>query len=158
LWNPGSQQRIKRNEEPGRREPTTDAVEVLSKVLLRPKSPVQTLTFQRALAGVERFNQTLRRRLIGDKNPNAEHLATYTARATARERNTIAEGLLSGQMVHVTATNALELGIDIGDLNACLMIGYPGTVSSIWQQAGRVGRKGPAVVVLFLRDDPLEQW
>lgn len=158
LWNPGLQKRKKAAEEGVRREPTTDAIELLSKVLLRNSNPVQTITFVRALAMTERFNTTLRKRLREEKNDSAEKTRTYKSTILMERRNEIAEGLISGQVVHVTSTNALELGIDIGDLNACLLIGYPGTVSSLLQQVGRVGRKGPSLAVLLLRDEPLEQW
>jgi DEAD/DEAH box helicase domain-containing protein len=158
LWNPGLQKRKKAAEEGARREPTTDAIELVSKVLLQKPNPVQTITFVRALAGVERFNNTLRTRLRAENNDCAEKTKTYKSTILMARRNEIAEGLISGQVVHVTSTNALELGIDIGDLNACLLIGYPGTVSSLLQQIGRVGRKGPSLAVLLLKDEPLEQW
>ncbi len=101
---------------------------------------------------------TLRRRLESDRNPCATKTSTYSGRQDDAERSKISEGLANGQVTHVTSTNALELGIDIGDLNACLLVGYPGTVSSFLQQSGRVGRKGPGAVVMLLHDDPLEQW
>jgi len=59
----------------------------------------------------------------------------------------------------VTATSALELGIDIGDLDASLLVGYPGTIASLWQQAGRAGRgTRRALTVLIALDDPLDQY
>jgi DEAD/DEAH box helicase domain-containing protein len=64
----------------------------------------------------------------------------------------------SGEIVHVTATRALELGIDIGDLSCCIMLGYPGSVASTLQEAGRVGRTGDSLVVLMLRADHYEQY
>jgi DEAD/DEAH box helicase domain-containing protein len=130
----------------------------LREVLLKPDKPVQAITFIRSLAGVERFNRTLQHRLQAEKNPSSQKTRTYKSTLIMKDRNEISEGLISGQVVHVTATNALELGIDIGDLNACILIGYPGTVSSTIQQSGRVGRKGDSVVILLVRDDPLEQW
>ncbi len=156
LWNPGLQKKSAKEGE--RREPTTDAIELLSKVLLKQPEPIQSITFMRTLAGVERFNRTLRDRLHGLENSCADKTCTYKSTLLLEERNEVSEGLQSGQVVHVTSTNALELGIDIGDLRACLMIGYPGTVSSFLQQSGRVGRKAPSLVLLLLRDDPLEQW
>ena len=154
LWNPAMSEK-KVGE---RREPTSDAIEILREVLLRPPDPIQTITFIRSLAGVERFNDTLRNNLAAVKNPYADKTRTYKSQLTLKNRNAVSQELASGQIVHVTATNALELGIDIGDMNCCLMVGYPGTVSSTLQQSGRVGRKGDSVVVMLLRDEPLEQW
>ena len=154
LWNPGMSDK-KTGE---RREPTSDAIEILRKVLLTPPKPVQTMTFIRSLARVERFNLTLRNNLSSAKNPFSDKTRTYKSTLTLQARNEVSDGLLSGQIVHVTCTNALELGIDIGDMNCCLMIGYPGTVSSTLQQSGRVGRKGNSIAILLLRDEPLEQW
>jgi DEAD/DEAH box helicase domain-containing protein len=154
LWNPGMGEK----KDSGRREPTSDAIDILREVLLKPPQPIQTITFIRSLAGVERFNDTLRNNLAAARSPFTDKTRTYKSQLTLQSRNSVSEGLASGQIVHVAATNALELGIDIGDMNCCLMIGYPGTVSSTLQQSGRVGRKGDSVVILLLRDEPLEQW
>lgn len=158
LWNPGLQKRTKNKEVGERREPTTDAIEVVAGAFLGQKPPVQTISFIRSLAGVQKFDMTLRKRLESERNPCASKTSTYSGRQGDEERAKISSGLANGQIAHVTSTNALELGIDIGDLNACTMVGYPGTVSSFLQESGRVGRKGPGVVVLLLHDDPLEQW
>ncbi len=154
LWNPGFQEKS----ETERREPSTDAVEVLSKAILKPKAPVQTITFIQSLGGVERFNKVLSGALKRNRNPHAEHTATYTSRAIHENRVEIQSKLFSREIMHVTATRALELGIDIGDLNCCFMLGYPGSVASTLQEAGRVGRGADSLVVLMLRNDPYEQF
>ena len=76
-----------------------------------------------------------------------------------RERRAIEQGLREGSILGVVSTNALELGIDIGSLDACVLAGYPGTVASTRQQAGRAGRRqGASVGVLVLRSHPLDQY
>ncbi len=76
-----------------------------------------------------------------------------------RERRMIEKGLREGDILGVVSTNALELGIDIGQLEICLLTGYPGTISSTWQQAGRAGRRaGVSAVVLIASSSPLDQY
>ena len=76
-----------------------------------------------------------------------------------RERREIERGLRDGSVKVVVATNALELGIDIGDMDAAVMAGYPGTIASTWQQAGRAGRScSPSVAFLVASSSPLDQY
>lgn len=75
------------------------------------------------------------------------------------ERRAIEAALRDGSLRGVVATNALELGIDIGSLDACFLIGYPGTIASTWQQAGRAGRRSDqAIAILVASSDPLDQF
>lgn len=75
------------------------------------------------------------------------------------ERREIEKGLRDGSLRGVVATNALELGIDIGALDACVMLGYPGSIASFWQQAGRAGRRQSAsIAVMVATPDPLDQY
>lgn len=75
------------------------------------------------------------------------------------ERRDIERGLRSGEVDMVVSTNALELGIDIGSLTACVLCGYPGTIASTWQQAGRAGRrKGTALTILVASSAALDQY
>ena len=75
------------------------------------------------------------------------------------ERREIERGLRERKVLGVVATNALELGIDIGHLDACVMTGYPGTIASTWQQAGRAGRRAEtSVAVLVAGASPLDQY
>lgn len=74
-------------------------------------------------------------------------------------RREIEAGLRDGAVKVVVATNALELGIDVGRLDVCVLVGYPGSSASFWQRAGRVGRRGgSSLVVLIARSDPVDQY
>jgi DEAD/DEAH box helicase domain-containing protein len=75
------------------------------------------------------------------------------------ERREIERGLRDGTVRTVVSTNALELGIDIGGLDACVIVGYPGTIASTWQQAGRAGRRsGTSLAVIVASSAPLDQY
>ncbi len=86
-------------------------------------------------------------------------IAGYRAGYLPSERRAIERGLREGDVLAVAATNALELGIDIGRLQAALLVGYPGTVASTWQQAGRAGRtQDLSAAFLVATSDPLDQY
>ncbi len=86
-------------------------------------------------------------------------LAAYRAGFTADERRAIERGLFSEQLAGVVTTSALELGIDVGGLDACLLVGYPGSITSTWQRGGRVGRgRREALIILLALPDALDQY
>lgn len=88
-----------------------------------------------------------------------ERIAGYRAGYLPSERRTIERGLRDGKILAVASTNALELGIDIGRLRAALLVGYPGTIASTWQQAGRAGRtQDLSVALMVATSDPLDQY
>jgi DEAD/DEAH box helicase domain-containing protein len=153
LWNPALLK-----DELTRREPTTDAIDVLTKVVLTKNDPLRTLTFIQSLNGVQHFDQLLRRAFTRTGSTYKDRVATFSSRSKPEDRIEIQNKMISGEIVHVSATSALELGIDIGDLSCCMMLGYPGTISSTLQEAGRVGRKGESLVIIMLRNDPFEQY
>lgn len=83
----------------------------------------------------------------------------YRAGYTPKERRAIEAGISNGSVRGLATTNAMELGVDIGGLDAVYMNGYPGTVSSFWQQAGRAGRSGSnGIVILVAQEDPMESF
>ena len=89
----------------------------------------------------------------------AERIMSYRGGYTPEQRRRIEKGLFDGHLLGVTATNALELGVDIGDLEACVLTGYPGTIASTWQQAGRAGRgRTSSLAILVALDNPLDQY
>ncbi len=119
---------------------------------------LKTIVFTPSRLSTEILVNYLRKSLesVG-KDP--ETVASYRGGYLPRERREIEKSLREGSLSGVVATNALELGIDIGSLDACVLAGYPGSISSTWQRAGRVGRKlRPSVAVLVARNHPLDQF
>jgi DEAD/DEAH box helicase domain-containing protein len=88
----------------------------------------------------------------------AERLAPYRAGYTPAQRREIERRLMAGELLGVSATDALELGIDIGELDCAISVGFPGTVSSLRQQWGRAGRRGRGLAVLIASEDALDQF
>ena len=116
---------------------------------------VRTICFCRARQQVERLY-----RAVTDKHPSLKHtVKPYRGGLLPNERRALERDLFEGRITTIITTNALELGIDIGDLDLCLLSGHPGTVASFWQQAGRVGRKGDRAMVVFsANDSPIDQY
>ena len=95
-----------------------------------------------------------------DRTPGArERIRGYRGGYLPQRRREIERGLREGSVRAVVSTNALELGIDIGALDVCVMAGYPGTIAATWQRAGRAGRRsGPSAAVLVASSAPLDQF
>lgn len=93
------------------------------------------------------------------KSGFGEKISAYRAGFLPEERRDIEAKLSSGDLLAVVSTSALELGIDIGALDLCILVGYPGTIMATWQRAGRVGRKGrDSSVILIGHEDALDQY
>jgi DEAD/DEAH box helicase domain-containing protein len=118
-----------------------------------------TLAFTRSRRGAEVVAQHARARLEQMEPGLGSRVAAYRAGYLASERRALELELSSGRLLGVAATNALELGIDVGGLDAVVLNGFPGTLASMWQQAGRAGRTDRrAAAVLVAGDDQLDQW
>jgi len=88
-----------------------------------------------------------------------DKICGYRSGYLPRERRAIERGVKNGDILGVVSTNALELGIDIGGLDVSIMAGYPGSIASAWQQAGRAGRKGTDSLVIFIgSNSPIDQY
>jgi DEAD/DEAH box helicase domain-containing protein len=122
------------------------------------EADIQSIVFARARLSVEVLLQYMRRGAT-DAHRSPAVVRGYRGGYLASERRDIELGLRQGAVRQVIATNALELGIDIGQLEACLMVGYPGSVASSWQQAGRAGRQANhSAAVLIAGQGPLDQY
>jgi DEAD/DEAH box helicase domain-containing protein len=119
---------------------------------------VQTVVFARARQTVELLLTYLRDDVVFE-GADPERVAGYRGGYLPLERRSIEQGLRSGEVLGVVATNALELGIDVGRLSAAVLTGYPGSIASTWQQAGRAGRRTErSAVVLVASASPLDQY
>ncbi|HEY3375209.1 MAG TPA: DEAD/DEAH box helicase [Candidatus Aquicultor sp.] len=122
------------------------------------KEYFRTIAFSKSRKVAELVLNYTRRNLLG-RPDIAQRVASYRAGYLPGQRRAIEERLFSGELLGVSTTNALELGIDVGALDAAIMNGFPGTISSAWQQAGRAGRTvGESLAVLIAGDDPLDQY
>jgi len=116
----------------------------------------RSVGFCRSRRGTEVVTAAVRRRLPEDL---ALRVRSYRSGYLAAERREIEAELFTGRLLGVVATTALELGVDIGGLDACVLDGFPGTIASMWQQAGRAGREQQeAAAVLVAGADQLDQW
>jgi DEAD/DEAH box helicase domain-containing protein len=124
----------------------------------------RAIAFTRSRRGAELVAAEARRRVAamsadGGGAGLAELIRPYRGGYLASERREIEAELFGGRLRGVAATNALELGIDVGGLDACILDGFPGTIASMWQQAGRAGRqRQQSAAVLVAGEDQLDQW
>ncbi len=138
-----------------RRSMIKEAAAIAQRFLLHG---VQTILFTRSRINVEILTTYLRAAMEKNKK-GAQKIAGYRGGYLPKERRAIERGLKNRDIYGVVSTTALELGIDIGRLDACIMAGYPGTIASTWQQAGRTGRKaGASAAVLVASSSPLDQY
>jgi DEAD/DEAH box helicase domain-containing protein len=139
-----------------RRSSSFEAEQLLTKLI---QDRVQTITFVRARVVAELIYRFTQERLQKISPSLANSIKPYRGGYLPEERREIEKRLFSGELLGVTSTNALELGIDIGSLDAAILTGYPGTVASTWQQAGRAGRgRDESLVILIGQSTPIDQY
>ena len=118
----------------------------------------QTVVFGRSRVAVEIMLSNLREALREDLGPRSR-VRGYRGGYLPTERRTIERGLREGEILGVVATNALELGVDIGRLDVSILAGYPGSIAATWQQIGRAGRRGGvSVAVLVAAPVPVDRY
>jgi DEAD/DEAH box helicase domain-containing protein len=139
-----------------RRSVNTEATNLFTELL---SQGIRSLTFARTRRLTEIIYVYSRNRLSASDPELAGRIRPYRAGYLPAERRQIEQELFSGQLLGVVATTALELGIDIGGLDATVLTGYPGSIASTWQQAGRSGRgKESSLSFLIGLDNPLDQY
>ena len=138
-----------------RRSYINEAMRVAKEILARK---LQTIVFANSRLHTEVL-LTYLQQANPPKPGQPEPIRGYRGGYLPGERREIERGLRDGRILGVVATNALELGIDVGSLDACVMAGYPGTIASTWQRAGRAGRRsGSSCAVFVASSAPLDQF
>jgi DEAD/DEAH box helicase domain-containing protein len=139
-----------------RRSANAETADVLARFV---RAGHQSLAFTRSRKGVELVAAQARAALADGSEETGPAVAAYRAGYLAGERRTLESELATGELAGVVATSALELGIDVGGLDAVVCNGFPGTLASLWQQVGRAGRGDRrSAAVLVAGDDQLDQW
>ncbi|MBA2637887.1 MAG: DUF1998 domain-containing protein, partial [Solirubrobacterales bacterium] len=136
-----------------RRSALGEAADLLVELVRRG---ARTICFVKSRKGVELVAKIAHDALVDDGLE--EHVAPYRAGYTAQQRREIEERLVLGELRAVVTTNALELGIDIGALDAAVCVTFPGTVASLRQMWGRAGRRGRGLAVYIAGEDALDQF
>lgn len=137
-----------------RKSATLEVKELAAELL---KNHIQTIVFAKSRVRVEILLSYLKQLVKYEFGETS--IRAYRGGYLPSERRAIEKGLRNGEIRGVVSTNALELGVDIGQLQACIITGYPGTIASTWQQAGRAGRRQEeSVVVIVASSSPLDQY
>jgi DEAD/DEAH box helicase domain-containing protein len=149
LWNPP----LLDEDSGARTSAITEAGFLLSRLV---GQDTRAIGFARSRRAAEILADAARRDL---PSAVADRIKAYRAGYLPEERRALERALAEGDLLAVASTSALELGIDIGSLDAAVLAGYPGTRASMWQQAGRAGRRsGSSLAFLVAQDDPLDQY
>ncbi len=152
LWNPSPMGK----DSLARRSASDDAVTWLVAAI---EAGGQALAFTRTRQATELIHRYAREQLAAANSPLVDSVRAYRGGYLPNERREIEQDLFSGKLRGVAATNSLELGIDVGTLDVALLVNYPGTIASSWQQAGRSGRRqDESLAVLLAGNDPVDQY
>jgi DEAD/DEAH box helicase domain-containing protein len=144
------------NPELGIRAPYLGEAARLAVRFLRERIP--TIVFAQSRLSTEVLLGAIKQG-VADKTGDAGIVRGYRGGYLPTRRRAVEQGLRAGEVLGVVSTNALELGVDIGHLDVAVLAGYPGTIASLWQQAGRAGRRaGPSAAVLVATSAPLDQF
>ena len=139
-----------------RRGSNAEAADLLAELI---RSGIRSICFTKSRRSAEVIYQQTVDRLKETEPRLADRVSPYRAGYTPEQRRGIETMLFGGELLAVVSTSALELGIDIGALDAAITVGYPGTMASLWQQWGRAGRgKGESLAVFVAGNDALEQF
>ncbi len=139
-----------------RRGANQDAVWLMTQAI---DAGAQALSFTRTRQAAELIHRYVQDELRTRRSPFADRVRAYRGGYLPNERREIEQDLFQGRLRGVAATNALELGVDIGSLDVAVLVHYPGTVASTWQQAGRSGRRhDESLAVLIAGNDPIDQY
>ena len=139
-----------------RRSALSEAADLLADLVAQG---VRTICFLRSRRGIELIQRFARENLAARGKPGlAERIAPYRAGYTPQQRREIERRLAEGELLAVVATDALELGIDVGELDAAICVTFPGTVASLRQMWGRAGRRRVGLAVYVAGQDALDQF
>ncbi|MFH0777324.1 MAG: DEAD/DEAH box helicase, partial [Candidatus Eisenbacteria bacterium] len=139
-----------------RRSSNVEAKELLVELV---RNGIQTIVFTKARVVAELIYRYASEDLKRYSFALKDAIRPYRAGYLPEDRREIERQLFSGELLGVVSTNALELGIDVGGLDASVTVGFPGTIASTWQQAGRAGRSAKeALSVLIAYNDPIDQY
>lgn len=158
LWEPGFlENTVGEHGAPVRRAATTEAAAIMARTIAEG---ARTLTFVRSRRGAEITALACADDLTGlGRLEDARRIASYRAGYTPEARRELERKLDDGELLGMAATSALELGIDVGGLDVVVSCGFPGTVASFRQQAGRAGRRGQGcLVVMVASDNPMDTY
>ena len=162
LWNPPPLDQAARGDDRDwrtggdRRSALWEAVHLMTGLV---QEGIQTIAFTRTRLAAELIYKNTRDLLRPQSRRLSDSIRAYRGGYLPEERREIERQLVTREILGVASTNALELGIDIGSLDACIIVGYPGTVASLWQQAGRAGRgRDESLVFLVGQNAPVDQY
>jgi len=153
FWNPP---RVRGGHWRSRRSANVEAHDLMACLVQRGMA---TITFSKAKMSAEMIHRYVCEKLAADAPHLVDKVTPYRGGYRPAERREIEARLFSGELLGVSATRALELGIDVGSLDAAIVVGYPGTLASFFQQSGRAGRRSDeALIFLIALDTSVNQY